>query len=220
VSLVAGAVGAGIGLAASPYLAALTLRVPNRADERWWTWRPAPLVRVAVTASIAAVVGLLAATAATPSAAVPAFVVLALVATPLIVIDVEHHRLPDRLVGSGLIGAAALLTLAAGVSHHWEALLRAAEAAAASFLVLFTVAFASPRSLGFGDVKLAALLGAYLGWLGWDRVLPGFLLGVLVGAGVALIAVATRRASLTTHLPFGPSLVLGMLVTATAYAGG
>jgi leader peptidase (prepilin peptidase) / N-methyltransferase len=218
VSQLAGAVGLGIGLVASPYLAALTVRVPDRSDDRWWTWRRVTMARIALTASVAAVVGLLAALAAKPPAAVPAFVVLALVATPLIVIDVEHHRLPDRLVGAGLIGAAMLLTLAAAVDSHWGALLRAAEAAVASFLLLFVVALASPRSLGFGDVKLAALLGCYLGWLGWDRVLPGFLLALLVGACLALVALASRRASLSTHLPFGPSLVFGMLITATAYA--
>jgi len=96
--------------------------------------------------------------------------------------------------------------------HDWHALLRAAEGAAAVFAVLFLLAFAAPRSFGFGDVKLGGVLGAYLGWFGWSYVYYGIFAGFLLGMLVALALLATRRASLKTALAFGPMLIFGALI--------
>jgi leader peptidase (prepilin peptidase)/N-methyltransferase len=66
--------------------------------------------------------------------------------------------------------------------------------------------------MGFGDVKLAGLLGLYLGWLGWSPVWIGTLAGFLLGglAGVALLV--ARRAHRRTAIPFGPSMLAGALL--------
>jgi leader peptidase (prepilin peptidase)/N-methyltransferase len=87
-----------ICLAASPYLARLTLTIADRGDATWYrgvtpSWR-----RLAVTTGIALVLGALAGRAAGLSALLPAFILLALTSTPLIMIDYEHHRLPNRLI--------------------------------------------------------------------------------------------------------------------------
>ena len=60
-----------------------------------------------------------------------------------------------------------------------------------------------------GDVKLAALLGLYLGWLGWDVVLLGAAAGFVVQAVLALVLLAARRIRLEGELPFGPAMLLG-----------
>ena len=212
-STVAGVVtGAACCLVASPYLARLTRTVPDREDRRWWRGRTASRGRLAVTAAIATVLGALGGAAAGWTALLPAFVALALSCAPLVVIDFEEHRLPNRLVFTAAGAAAVLLTVAAAVRHEWAPWLRGVEGAAAVFAMLFLLAFISPRSFGFGDVKLGAVLGGYLGWAGWLQVYYGIFAGFLLGALVALVLLASRRASLKTAMAFGPMLVLGALL--------
>jgi leader peptidase (prepilin peptidase) / N-methyltransferase len=213
VSTLAGAlIGTAACVAATPYLARLTVSVPDRDERRWWRGRPAGRARVLLTASVGGVLGALAGAAAGWSALWPPLVALALVCAPLVIIDFEHHRLPNRLMVVAWVLAAALLTLAAAVRHDWDVLLRAVEAGAAVFAVLYLLAFAAPRSFGFGDVKLGGVLGAYLGWAGWGYVYYGIFAGFLFGAVVAIGLLTSRRASLKTALAFGPMLVLGALV--------
>jgi leader peptidase (prepilin peptidase) / N-methyltransferase len=205
------AVGAAVCLGASPYLARLTLSVPDRDERAWWRGRSAHGWRLAWTALVAVALGALAGAAAGWGALFPAFLALALTGTPLVVIDFEHHRLPDRLVRTAAAAAAVLLVLAGLIRHDVDALAHSAEGAAAVFAVLFLLAFASPRSFGFGDVKLGGVLGAYLGWFGWRYVYFGVLAGFVLGAIVAIALLATRRASLKTALAFGPMLIVGAL---------
>jgi len=210
--LIGATAGAGACLAASPYLARLTLSVPDRDEPAWWRGRPASRPRLAWTALTATVLGALAGAAAGWGALLAAFVALALTTAPLVLIDFEHHRLPDRLVRTAAAAGATLLTLAALLRHDWHPLLRSGEGAAAVFAVLFLLAFTAPRSFGFGDVKLGGVLGAYLGWFGWGYVYYGIFAGFLLGTVVALVLLATRRASLKTALAFGPMLILGALI--------
>jgi leader peptidase (prepilin peptidase)/N-methyltransferase len=128
------------------------------------------------------------------------------------VIDVQCHRLPNRLVLPLFVAEALLLTLAAAAHSDWARLLRAAEGAAAVYAVLFALAFASPRSFGMGDVKLGGLLGGYLGWFGWVYVYYGIFAGFLLGALLAIGLLASRRASMKTAVPFGPMLIVGPLI--------
>jgi leader peptidase (prepilin peptidase)/N-methyltransferase len=67
----------------------------------------------------------------------------------------------------------------------------------------------SPRSIGMGDAKLAALLALYLGWLGTSVLLLGIAAGFVVQAALALMLLATRRIGLRGELPFGPAMLLG-----------
>jgi leader peptidase (prepilin peptidase)/N-methyltransferase len=67
----------------------------------------------------------------------------------------------------------------------------------------------SPRSIGMGDAKLAALLGLYLGWLGIPFLVLGITAGFVVQAVLALLLLATRRIGLRGELPFGPAMLLG-----------
>jgi leader peptidase (prepilin peptidase)/N-methyltransferase len=123
-------------------------------------------------------------------------------------IDLDVRRLPNRIVlPSYPVGA--LLLVAAGGDR--PALLRGLAAMAVLFAGYFALASVRPGGLGFGDVKLAGLLGLYLGWLGWAQVWLGTLTGFLLGglAGAALLA--ARRASRGSALPFGPAMLAGAL---------
>jgi leader peptidase (prepilin peptidase) / N-methyltransferase len=210
--VVAAAAAAGIALVASPYLARLTLSVPDKETASWLGGRPASRNRVAVTALVAVILGALAGAAADWSAVLPAFVAFAVFATPLVVIDVEHHRLPNRLIYPAGVAAAVLLTVAALVRHDWSDLLRALEGGAVVFAVFNVLWFIRPNAFGYGDVRLGAILGAYLGWSGWLEVYYGIFGGFVLGSVVSLALLATRRATLKSAMPFGPMLILGCLL--------
>jgi leader peptidase (prepilin peptidase) / N-methyltransferase len=62
-----------------------------------------------------------------------------------------------------------------------------------------------------GDVKLAGILGLYLGWLGWGQLIAGAFLAFLLGSLVGLALMAARRAGLKSRIPFGPFMLLGAL---------
>ena len=148
----------------------------------------------------------------------PAYVVLAAIAAALVVVDVEHHRLPNRLLYPAAAATVVLLAVAAAVRDDWSAYLRAVEAAGAVYVVFFVLALISPKSLGMGDVRLAALLAAYLGFRSWPLVYVGLLAGFVIAAAVAVVLLISRRATRTTALPFGPALILGaLLVLATIH---
>lgn len=210
---------AAAGLLLGPLLAALTQTVPAggpMAAAEVLRGRPATARRiVAVAAATGTAFALLAASIGA-DAALPAFLLMGAVGVTLAVIDTEHHRLPDRLVLPTYVAGEALLLAAATVTGTFEAWVRALLAAAAVFAVFLLLALISPEGFGFGDVKLGGLLGMYLGWLGWDRVVLGVLAGFLIGTVLALVLIVTRRASLRTPVPFGPALLAGALVAVVA----
>jgi leader peptidase (prepilin peptidase)/N-methyltransferase len=139
----------------------------------------------------------------------PAFLFLAGVAVLLTVIDVQHKLLPNRVVLPSIGIGAALLGIAASATGDWPAVLRGVVAAAVLFVVFFVLVMISPRSIGMGDAKLAALLGLYLGWLGWELVLLGIAAGFVVQALLAALLLVTRRIGLKGELPFGPAMLVG-----------
>jgi leader peptidase (prepilin peptidase)/N-methyltransferase len=145
-----------------------------------------------------------------------AFAALAVASSLLLSIDLAVHRLPDIIVGPMYLVLLGTLTVAAATGDDWSRLGRAAAAMAVLATGYFVLAFISPASLGLGDVKLAGLLGAFLGWLGWSQTLLGALSAfVLVGlwSGVLLL---TRRVQRTGSVAFGPWMILGAALGAAS----
>lgn len=138
---------------------------------------------------------------------VPAYAVLVAVSLPLAAIDLDVHRLPDRLTLPAIPALAMLLTL------EWDAhrLPRALLCAVLAALVFLLLALAVPGGLGLGDVKLAALLGLPLGWWGYPVLVQGLAGGFVIGGIVSLVLVLARRATRHSHVALGPSLLLGAL---------
>jgi leader peptidase (prepilin peptidase)/N-methyltransferase len=93
----------------------------------------------------------------------------------------------------------------------WWSAVRGLVAMAALWSFYFALAFLYPGGMGFGDVKLAGLLGLYLGWLGWSSVLVGTFTGFLTGGLAGAVLLATRRADRRTAIPFGPAMLAGAL---------
>ncbi|MCA1822804.1 MAG: prepilin peptidase [Frankia sp.] len=142
----------------------------------------------------------------------PAFLYLGAVSVALTAIDIDVKRLPNALTLPSYAVGALLLAGAAASGAGFAPLVRAGEGMLALYAVYFALAFAYPAGMGFGDVKLAGVLGLYLGWLGWGEwgvgVLAGFFAGGIFGAAL----MAARRASRKTAVPFGPFMVLGTFV--------
>ena len=185
-------------------LSRMVARFPDRASGR--PVRP-PFIE-AGTAVLFVLVGLR--FGLTPE--LPAFLFLAAVGVLLGVIDLQHRLLPNRIVVPALGIAAALLLVASIPGQDWPALLRAALGAVVLFAVFLVLALIAPSGLGMGDVKLAALIGLYLGWIGWNAVIVGAAAGFVVQAIVALALLATRRIGLRGELPFGPAMLLGAVL--------
>jgi leader peptidase (prepilin peptidase)/N-methyltransferase len=143
------------------------------------------------------------------SAELPAFLFVAGTGVLLAVIDLQHRLLPNRVIGPSVLVGAALLLVAAVAEHDWPALVRAVAGAGVLFAVFLVLALVSPSGLGMGDVKLAGLLGLYLGWLGWGAVVVGAAAGFVVQAAVALTLLAGRRIGPRGELPFGPAMLVG-----------
>jgi leader peptidase (prepilin peptidase) / N-methyltransferase len=145
------------------------------------------------------------------SAALPAFLLFGAALVTLSVIDLRHFLLPNRIVYPVTAASFVLLAVAAVVDSDAEALGRAVACAVGAFAVFFVLHVVSPRAMGFGDVRLAFLLGLDLGWLGVGEVVLGLLLGFVYGAAVGLVLLATGARSRRDHIPFGPFLAAGAL---------
>ncbi len=140
-----------------------------------------------------------------------AFVVLAIAAGLLTVIDLAEERLPDAIVLPLIPITLVLFTIAAAVTGDWWSLLRAVEAGAALFVFVFAMMIFSP-DLGFGDVKLAAITGAFCGWFSWGAVLLGFAAAWITFAALGVVLLATRKRHGRSSFAFGPFLILGAVL--------
>ncbi len=151
-------------------------------------------------------------------AAVPALLTFTALGVALSAIDLDLRRLPNALVLPAYPVLAALLAVAAAVTGDWSALLRAALGAVALFGFFYALAMLYPSGMGFGDVKLAGVLGLYLGYLGWAEVALGLFLGFFLGGVFGALGLLLRRASRKTQVPYGPFMVLGAFLA--IWAGG
>jgi leader peptidase (prepilin peptidase) / N-methyltransferase len=131
--------------------------------------------------------------------------VLVAVLVPIALIDFEHRIIPNKITLPAAI-AAVVIGAALDLRGVPEQLI--AGAAAGGFLLVFALAY--PRGMGMGDVKLAAVLGLFLGRSVSVAILVGVLTATVVGAGVmARVGVEKGR---KTAVPFGPFLALGGVI--------
>jgi leader peptidase (prepilin peptidase) / N-methyltransferase len=149
----------------------------------------------------------------------------AVMAVRLTVIDVRHHLLPNRIVFPSYAVAGVLLLAAAVLADFGTAAaqgfgvplaglaavpaFRIVAGAAILWLFYFVLRFAYPPGMGFGDVKLAGVLGMYLGYLGWGHLFAGTFLAFLLGGLWSIALLLARRGTLKSSIPFGPFMLAG-----------
>ena len=142
----------------------------------------------------------------------PAFCVLMGGLVGLSWIDLRTRRLPREIIYATAAVGLPLLVVAALVRRAPERLWMMLLGAAISLAIMAAVYWISRGGLGDGDVRLAPLLGAYLGWLNPGLAPVGLLFGFCSGAVVGVAVLIVRRGGRKTAIPFGPFLALGTVL--------
>ncbi|MDQ3915258.1 MAG: prepilin peptidase [Actinomycetota bacterium] len=132
-------------------------------------------------------------------------------------IDVDHKLLPNRIVYPSFVLGWAGLTAAAIVEDDTARLLDAAAGAAIFGGLLFLVSFAGEivykkTAMGLGDVKLAFVLGTFLGYARLALVPMAMFMAFLSGAVIGVVVIKVAGGDRRTEVPFGPFLVLGTVL--------
>ena len=135
----------------------------------------------------------------------------------LALIDFEHLKLPKPVVYTTLYTVGIALVIEAASTGQWHRLLIAAICAAAWFILFLALNLLSPRYLGFGDVRLAPVLGLELGWFGVRYVILGFFAANLIGSIIGVTLIATKRLLRDQPVPYGVFLAIGAALA--IYAG-
>ncbi|WP_345761937.1 prepilin peptidase [Diaminobutyricibacter sp. McL0608] len=163
----------------------------------WWFWAGPAASSVPIVARILELV---------------AFLYLAAISVVLALIDLDTRRLPNAIVLPSYLVGAALLGISAFIAGDLSTLVSAGVGMAALFAFYLVAALVYPGGMGFGDVKLAGVLGLFLGFLGWGPLIVGAFAAFVLGGlfGVALFAL--RRARRGTGIPFGPWMLAGAWV--------
>jgi leader peptidase (prepilin peptidase) / N-methyltransferase len=164
--------------------------------------RPFPRVELATAALLALVV-------VTDGDAWLGLVLVALL-VPIALIDLDHRVIPNKLTGAGAVAALAIVALTAPDDLGENVI---AALGAGGFLLVAAVAY--PSGMGMGDVKLAAMMGLFLG----RAVVPAMVVALLAGSIAGLVVMRRKgfAAGRKTGIPFGPFLAFGALVG--LYAG-
>ena len=144
--------------------------------------------------------------------ALAAYLWFSAVSIALTLIDLEHQRLPDAIVLPSFGVILVLLAASSALASGWGQLVPTLGAAAALFALYFLIVLVYPAGMGRGDVKLAPLVGAVLGFIGWGAVAVGAFSGFFIGAVIGLSLIAAKKAGRKTGLPFGPSMLVGAWV--------
>ncbi len=141
----------------------------------------------------------------------PAYLFFAGVGVWLSVIDLRSRLLPNAIVLPALCLGALLLAAASAAGSAWGPLVRAGLGSLVLFGLYLALALVSPAGMGMGDVKLAAVVGLFLAYQGWQTLAVGTFAGFLIGALAGAAVLAVRRGGLKSTIPFGPPMIAGAL---------
>ena len=133
-------------------------------------------------------------------------------AVRLTVIDIKLQLLPNRIVFPSAAIAGVLLLSASLFMLDGGTALRTVLGAVVMWALYVVLRLISPSSMGYGDVKLAFVLGLYLGFVSWQAVMWGTVLAFLLGGLWGLVLIVSRRGTGKTQIPFGPFMLAGALV--------
>ncbi|WP_306736170.1 prepilin peptidase [Arthrobacter sp. ZGTC412] len=148
--------------------------------------------------------------------ALPAFLFLAVLGVQLARIDIALHLLSNPLVLMLLAGGLLLLLMPGVFDQQTDNLLRALLGAVILFAGYLILGLISPGGIGMGDVKLAAPVGLYLGYLGWSQLLYGGLFGFVLNGVVTVLILSRKGRNKASEVAHGPSM-LGATAVASLF---
>jgi leader peptidase (prepilin peptidase)/N-methyltransferase len=213
-----------LGVLAGPLLTGLIDRVPPDKDPVGWARYVIWLANAAMWALVANTFH--------RWWVVVAYLLVASMLLVVSVIDLQVYRIPDKIVFPFLAFSLVFLPIAtrAVVASNGDAVKLVGNALVgmvAFFLVLFIPHLIYPKGMGFGDVKLALVMGLYLGWLGVTKfdavylVMVALFVGCITGVVFGLIVSLVRRRG--GAFPFGPALAAAaffVMLTSSRYLTG
>lgn len=217
--LVCGLLGVVVGSLLTVVVERVPARQPVASAARALLRRPGAVTRAGHTPMLQLVTaGLFAAAALRFGAdwALPAYLVFLAAMVAVAVIDLEHLIVPNRIVAATLVVSVPLLALAALAEGDWPSFGTALLGALAGGGGLLVVNLVSPQGLGMGDVKLAIVLGLFLGWIDLGHVLLGLFLGFLLGAVGGVVLILAKQRTRRDHVPFAPYLAGGAVLAVLA----
>ncbi len=141
-----------------------------------------------------------------------AFLYFAAISVALSAIDLDVHRLPNAIVLPAYAVGAVLLGGSAIAGANLVGLASMAAGSGALVLFYLILALVRPGGMGMGDVKLAGVIGLFLGALGWGPLVVGVFAAFLLGGLYGLALIITGRASRKSGVPFGPWMLGGAWV--------
>jgi leader peptidase (prepilin peptidase)/N-methyltransferase len=141
------------------------------------------------------------------TANLPAFLYLAGVATALALIEFDSHEMPNSILLPSYVGSVLLLMPAGAADGDWRGAARGATGMVLLGFLYLALAVTHPSVISAGAIKLAGLIGLYLGWLSWPALLFGAI-GALLAAALGMRWTRGRNRSGTVHQPLAALLVL------------
>ena len=144
-----------------------------------------------------------------------AWIVFVILGVALSAIDFQMHKLPNVLNGALYLTGLVLLTLDALLNHRWEHLRSALISSIALSAFFWLVNLISKGGMGMGDVKLAASIGLYMGYISALSVYVAAMASFALGSIVGVVIIIWRKGDRKTALPFGPFMIAGALISIT-----
>jgi len=139
----------------------------------------------------------------------PAHLVFVAMTTVLIVTDLDEKLLPNRILYPGTSAVVVLLAAGALVEGALTPFRNGLIAGAVYFGILLVLGLINPKGMGFGDVKMAFVIGLVLGFWDWRVLAQALILTGLIGGIPALFLMAVKKVSKEYPIPYGPAMILG-----------
>ena len=139
----------------------------------------------------------------------PAYLFFVCIAVTLGVIDADVRRLPDSIILTAYLLASLLLMPAGAAQGDVYPAVRAVLGVVALWSIYFALQLAGPQAITSGDVKLAGLLGLFLGWLSWGALLVGIVIGLVIGGVVGIARSMAGPRHTTIRVAYGPCMIGG-----------
>jgi leader peptidase (prepilin peptidase)/N-methyltransferase len=127
--------------------------------------------------------------------------------------DLSYRLVPRWLIYGSVVLIVPLLVITAAVDHQWQHLSGAAIGGAVAFALFFAVWWFIPKGMGYGDVRLAGLIGITTGFLSLLHTYLAFLAGFVLGAVFGVAMMVAGSSGRKTRIPFAPSLAVGAILT-------